>query len=59
MTPSAPLWLLDEPGNGLDAAALPLLEAAIVAHRLRGGAVIVATHQPLNVPDVKCVELDR
>jgi heme exporter protein A len=55
----AKLWLLDEPGNGLDAAALPLLEAAIVAHRLQGGAVVVATHQPLHLPDAQRVELDR
>jgi heme exporter protein A len=46
----AKLWLLDEPGNGLDAAAIPLLEAAIATHRASGGAVIVATHQPLDIP---------
>ncbi len=55
----AKLWLLDEPGNGLDAAALPLLEAAIASHRLQGGAVVVATHQPLDVPGAKRVELGR
>ncbi len=38
------LWLLDEPGVGLDAASLALLATAMAAHRARGGAVIVATH---------------
>jgi heme exporter protein A len=55
----AVLWLLDEPGNGLDAAAIPLLEAAIAAHRASGGAVIVATHQPLNIPGAQHVALGQ
>ena len=29
----APLWLLDEPANGLDADGLARLEAAMAAHR--------------------------
>ena len=43
----APLWLLDEPGNGLDADGLARLEAAMAAHRAAGGAILAATHQPL------------
>jgi len=44
------LWLLDEPATALDAAGLSLL-AQLVAQRLReGGMVIVATHQPLELP---------
>ena len=46
----APLWLLDEPGNGLDADGLARLEAAMAAHRLAGGAILAATHQPLALP---------
>lgn len=46
----APLWLLDEPGNGLDADGLARLETAIAAHRAAGGAVLAATHQPLALP---------
>jgi heme exporter protein A len=46
----APLWLLDEPGNGLDADGLARLEAAIAAHRAGGGAILAATHQPLALP---------
>jgi heme exporter protein A len=54
---SANIWLLDEPGNGLDASALPLLEAAIADHRAKGGVVLIATHQPVNVPEALLVEL--
>jgi heme exporter protein A len=53
-----PIWLLDEPGNGLDAASLDRLAAAIAAHRARGGIALVATHQPLAVPGAIAIELD-
>ena len=53
----APLWLLDEPGNGLDAEGLGRLEAAMAAHRAAGGAILAATHQPLALPDAQLVTL--
>lgn len=40
----APLWLLDEPGNGLDGAALSALGVAMDAHVAGGGAIIAASH---------------
>jgi heme exporter protein A len=43
----APLWLLDEPTNGLDAAGVRLLEDGIRAHRKAGGIIIAATHTPI------------
>lgn len=46
----ADLWLLDEPASGLDVASIVVLEAVIAAHRADGGAVLVATHQPLALP---------
>ena len=46
----AAIWLLDEPGNGLDSAALDRLGAAMADHRARGGIVVTATHQPLLLP---------
>lgn len=46
----AAIWLLDEPGNGLDTASLDRLADAMAAHREAGGIVIVATHQPLALP---------
>jgi heme exporter protein A len=53
----AGIWLLDEPGNGLDNAGLALLEAAIAAHRARGGIVVAATHQPLALADARALAL--
>ena len=45
----APIWLLDEPSNGLDAAAVAMLERAIERHRAAGGIALIATHVPLRV----------
>lgn len=44
---AAPLWLLDEPLNGLDADGAERLSQAIAGHRADGGAVVAASHQPL------------
>ena len=52
-----PVWLLDEPGNGLDAASLKLLGQAIAAHRAAGGIVIAATHQPVGLDDANGLAL--
>jgi heme exporter protein A len=43
----APLWLLDEPFNGLDSASGERLRYAVDRHRDEGGAVVIASHQPL------------
>jgi heme exporter protein A len=54
----APLWLLDEPANGLDAEGIDRLGDAIRAHREAGGAVVVATHLPLPIDDAASLILD-
>lgn len=46
----APVWLLDEPANGLDQAAVAMLGALIAEHRVAGGIVVVATHLPIHIP---------
>jgi heme exporter protein A len=48
-----PLWLLDEPANGLDSHAEGLLAGMVAEHRSRGGMVIVASHQRLGWPDMR------
>ncbi len=53
----APLWLLDEPANGLDAPAVARLEQLIEGHRATGGVVVAATHQPFALPDAVEVRL--
>jgi len=47
---AAPVWLLDEPANGLDGAGVHILEALIAGHRAAGGVVLVATHLPIDLP---------
>jgi heme exporter protein A len=54
---TAPLWLLDEPANGLDADGLNRLEAAMAAHRAAGGAILAASHQPIALDDAQIVTL--
>jgi heme exporter protein A len=51
------LWLLDEPGVGLDAASRARLEDVIAAHRERGGMVALAGHGDTTVGDAKVLEL--
>ena len=53
----APLWLLDEPGVGLDTASLALLADAIERHRAEGGAVVAATHMDLGLKDCRTFDL--
>lgn len=40
-----PLWVLDEPFNALDVAAVGELAGLLSAHAARGGMVIFTTHQ--------------
>ncbi|WP_249680578.1 heme ABC exporter ATP-binding protein CcmA [Roseococcus pinisoli] len=53
----APLWLLDEPSVGLDAASVERLAPLFDAHRAAGGMVIAATHLPLPLPAARELRL--
>jgi heme exporter protein A len=53
----APLWLLDEPTTGLDAASVGALETIIAEHREIGGIVVVTTHIPLALPAAQALGL--
>jgi heme exporter protein A len=53
----APLWILDEPTNGLDEEARKRLSSALSAHRDGGGMVIVASHDGIDLPGAKTLEL--
>lgn len=44
---AAPLWLLDEPLNALDADGAERVAKLITAHLASGGAVLAASHQAL------------
>ncbi len=45
----ADLWLLDEPQTNLDAAGRQFLDDVLQAQLQRGGTVVVAAHQPLDL----------
>lgn len=46
----APLWLLDEPLNGLDRDAYDLFEQEVNAHCASGGMTVIASHQEIETP---------
>ena len=52
------LWLLDEPFTAIDVDGVADLSAHLAAHAASGGAVILTSHQPLQVErDVRVVAL--
>lgn len=53
----APIWLLDEPLNGLDRDAVALIETLIGEHCAGGGICIIASHQPIDLPDARRISL--
>jgi heme exporter protein A len=53
------LWLMDEPSVALDSDSILALEAALAAHRARGGMAVVATHITLDLPDADALLLDE
>lgn len=52
-----PLWLLDEPTAGLDAASERQFAALMRAHLDDGGMIVAATHIPLGLDGVKHLQL--
>ena len=55
---SAPIWLLDEPYNGLDSASSARLDAALLAHSKGGGIALVAAHHSPTVNVALSIALD-
>lgn len=53
----APIWLLDEPLNGLDTAGITLAESMVADHCAVGGIAVVASHQPMALPARITIEL--
>ncbi|WP_374411047.1 heme ABC exporter ATP-binding protein CcmA [Novosphingobium colocasiae] len=49
----APIWLLDEPLNGLDGHAATLAETLTAEHCAAGGIAVIASHQPFAVPGLR------
>ncbi len=53
------LWLLDEPGTGLDADSLQALRDLIAEFRRGGGMVVLSTHGDLNPPMAHHLQMER
>ncbi|MEM7695616.1 MAG: heme ABC exporter ATP-binding protein CcmA [Pseudomonadota bacterium] len=52
-----PLWLLDEPVAGLDAASRERFAGAMATHLDGGGLVVASTHEPLGLVAPKTLAL--
>ena len=57
MLAGAPIWLLDEPLNGLDAASVASVEALVAKHCRDGGIALIASHQPFALASMARLEL--
>ena len=55
---SAPVWLLDEPLNGLDRDAVALVETLVCRHCTAGGIAVIASHQPFAMADMVRFDLE-
>jgi heme exporter protein A len=53
----APIWLLDEPLNGLDSDAARLAETIAAEHCASGGICIIASHQTFTLAALRRIEL--
>ncbi|NBX65915.1 MAG: ATP-binding cassette domain-containing protein [Proteobacteria bacterium] len=51
-----PLWLLDEPSDGLDAKGMETLLSLIKSHTDSGGIAVIATHQPQLWPHAETMQ---
>ncbi|MEM1051637.1 MAG: heme ABC exporter ATP-binding protein CcmA [Pseudomonadota bacterium] len=57
LTREVPIWLLDEPLSGLDAAAIEAVTQLIKDHVSAGGIALIASHQQLDIDDLEALEL--
>nr|WP_295745233.1 heme ABC exporter ATP-binding protein CcmA [uncultured Acidocella sp.] len=52
-----PLWLLDEPTTGLDAASIDQFLGLCAAQLAKGGMIIASTHTPIELPGTEVLAL--
>ena len=55
---NAPVWLLDEPLNGLDREAVATVETLIVRHCEAGGIALITSHQPITLPGAHRIAME-
>ena len=58
MSQGAPIWLLDEPLNGLDRDAVALVEGLVARHCKAGGLAVIASHQPVAIEGLRELALE-
>jgi len=54
----AMIWLLDEPFAALDKIGIDTVQLVLQQHLLKGGAVIVSTHQPITLKNIPIATLN-
>ena len=57
LTRRAQVWILDEPFNALDTQAVHELQDLIVQHLEGNGLVVLTSHQPLALPQLRVLDL--
>lgn len=55
----APIWLLDEPLNGLDHRGVSMVGAMVEGHCRAGGICVLASHQPFPLDDMRVLDLSE
>lgn len=55
----APVWLLDEPFTAIDVSGVEQLESLIKAHAQAGGIVLLTSHQPVTVANLKTLDVNH
>ncbi len=58
LSEATPLWILDEPFNALDTAAVAQVQALLVKHVLTGGMVILTSHLELAIDGARVRQID-
>ena len=57
VTRRAQVWILDEPFNALDSHAVRELQGLIAEHLEGNGLVLLTSHQPLDIPGLRVLDL--
>ncbi|HSG59897.1 MAG TPA: cytochrome c biogenesis heme-transporting ATPase CcmA [Pseudomonadales bacterium] len=52
------LWVLDEPFTAIDVHGIAMLQTMLQRHVSKGGAVLLTSHQAIDVPDVRSLNLE-
>ncbi len=54
----AVLWVLDEPFTAIDVHGIAMLQGMLQHHLAKGGAVLLTSHQAIDVPEVRSLNLE-